>query len=221
MRSSTSRVPRQVKLSLYILFVRGSTQDRSPKVGLWSGNQALTRCAFPSTNRLKLSPRPALGPNNFRFARHPFFNEYHRLVTTWLQQGRAFSFGAPRRDHPDALDARGLYYNAASVLTNGTLQCLSDYQLTFDPAERLIFERGRHEPVPPVARCLYHAQFHHQFCCLSRILIVGLLPQHRALTLCLGIARVLASSAVGTNGSKQTCTKGLICRKSVLLSYLY
>ena len=38
--------------------------------------------AFPSTNWVKIPPRPTLGPNNFRFARHPFLNECDRLIAT-------------------------------------------------------------------------------------------------------------------------------------------
>src|SRR6266403_1649809 len=48
----------------------------------WKLARPLNIRAFPSTNRVRLPSRPTLGPNNFRFARHPFLNECNRLITT-------------------------------------------------------------------------------------------------------------------------------------------
>jgi hypothetical protein len=42
----------------------------------------MTTSAFSSTNPLKLPARPTSGPNNFRFAQHPFLNECNRLISS-------------------------------------------------------------------------------------------------------------------------------------------
>src|SRR6266403_2462407 len=48
----------------------------------WKLARPLNIRAFPSTNRVRLPSRPTLGPNNFRFARHPFLIECNRQITT-------------------------------------------------------------------------------------------------------------------------------------------